>query len=196
MKKTYEKLILLIVFIAIIGCGGSKPSRYYLLSELKQAESISLTSKQLKIGIGPIRFPEYLKRPQIGIFLSENQLSYAEYDRWAEPLDENFVRVLTENLSELVQVDEIYTYPFIGAPKIDYQLILDVREFGMDDQEQVTLSVQWQIFKTDDQESVSTQRASYVQKVNSDNYSSIVAGMSQTVENFSRHIEEFFREIE
>ena len=195
MKKHYWMVLLFILLGSTLGCGGSKPSRYYLLSELKLSEADKPAEKMLKIGIGPIRFPEYLKRPQIGIFLNKNQLNYAEYDRWAEPLDENFLRVLSENLSKLLQTDYVYTYPFIGAPQFDYQLILDVREFLMDEQDLVSLSVQWQIIKMDEQESISTHRTSYIQKANPDSYSSLVRSMSQTIEDFSREIAENFTSI-
>lgn len=196
MKKTFRKWVLFLLLLALLGCGGSKPSRYYLLNELKQIESTDLTTKQIKIGIGPIRFPEYLKRPQMGIFLTENQLSYAEYDRWAEPLDENFIRVLSQNLSEILQTDEVFTYPFIGNPQFEYQLVLDVSKFEMNNQDQVILSVQWQILQTEDQKSLSIKRKNYSQSVDPSSYASVAAGMSKTVESFSREIATVFREIE
>jgi hypothetical protein len=195
MKKFLIKSSALIILIAMMGCGGSKPSRYYLLSELKNQEHENSFNEQLKIGIGPLRFPEYLQRPQIGFLMNENQLQYAEYDRWAEPLDQNFMRVLTENLSELLDHDQVYMYPFIGVPLLDYQIIMDIRKFEMDEQSQVILKIQWQIVKTEDQITISTQRSTYIQKVNSDNYTSIVAGMSQAVERFSRDISDFIRKM-
>jgi hypothetical protein len=127
--------------------------------------------------------------------MNENQLQYAEYDRWAEPLDQNFMRVLTENLSELLDHDQVYMYPFIGVPLLDYQIIMDIRKFEMDEQSQVILKIQWQIVETEDQITISTQRSTYIQKVNSDNYTSIVAGMSQVVERFSRDISDFIRKM-
>jgi uncharacterized lipoprotein YmbA len=195
MIKLLIKFLVLIILAAMMGCGSSKPSRYYLLSELKNQEQKSSFKQQLKIGIGPLRFPEYLQRPQIGFFMNENQLQYAEYDRWAEPLDENFMRVLTENLSELLDLDQVYMYPFIGAPQIDYQIIMDIRKFEMNERSQVVLTVQWEIVKAGDQQPLLTQRSTYVQPVDSDNYISIVAGMSQAVERFSNDITNFIRKI-
>jgi uncharacterized lipoprotein YmbA len=195
MFSYYKILPLVILSVYFLGCGGSKPSRYYILSEMASPPKIVADKSGLQIGIGPVRFPEHLRRPQIGSFIGRNQLKFAEYDRWAEPLDENFLRVLSENLSELLQTDKVYTYPFIGAPQFDYQLILDVREFVMKQQDAVILSVQWQIIKTDDQELLSTQRATYRQPVNPEDYSSIVEGMSQTIENFSRDIAEILGKV-
>ncbi|HEX5606452.1 MAG TPA: PqiC family protein, partial [Candidatus Binatia bacterium] len=66
----------------------------------------------LSLGIGPIKIPRYLDREQLVTRISQNRFAIAENDRWAEPLEENFSRVLSENLSILLQIDRVAAFPW------------------------------------------------------------------------------------
>ena len=56
----------------------------------------------LSFGIGPIKIPEYLNQPKIVTRKGPNELTLAEFDRWAERLKDNLTRVLAKNLSNLL----------------------------------------------------------------------------------------------
>ena len=73
---------------------------------------------------------------------------------------------------------------------------MDIRKFEMNEQSQAVLTVQWEIVKAGDPQPLITKRSTYVQQVNSDNHTSIVAGMSETVEKFSLEIVDFLGKIE
>ena len=96
--------------LALVTLGGlllgleactSTPSRFYVLSSLSASETIAATAATQGpvIGVGPITLPKYLDRPQIVTRAGSNQLALAEFDRWAEPLQDNVARVLAENLA-------------------------------------------------------------------------------------------------
>ena len=174
----------------MFGCGSSKPSRYYLLTSQKDTSVSANVNRNLKIGVGPIQFPEYLRRPQLVSFAGTQRLNLAEYDRWAEPLDQNFSRILAENLTFLIPTDLVFIYPFIGNDPPDYHLIIDVRQFEMNVQSQVILIVQWQIFPGAVDQPTLTKRSEYQESVNSENYESVIAGMSKLTVSLSREIAE------
>jgi uncharacterized lipoprotein YmbA len=184
----YRQVAIFFLIMSVIGCGGSKPSRYYLLtSQIVVPESGAIT-KNLQIGIGPLQFPEYLRRPQLVSFSGAHMLNLAEYDRWAEPLDQNFIRILAENLTMLIPTEQIFVYPFIGNARMDYHIIIDVRQFEMNAQSQVKLIAQWQIFKGKVDQSLISKRAEYLESVNSEDYESVIAGMSKLTASLSREI--------
>jgi len=189
MKISSLKMLLISLFIiSIIGCGSSKPSRYYLLTpqpEITQAQS---DTKNIKIGLGPVLFPEYLKRPKVISYSGMNQLHLAEYERWAESLDGNFSRVLAENLTQLIPTDQVYIYPYVGNISLDYRIILEVRQFEMNSQSAVKLIALWQIVREEDKESLITKRSEFLENVNAGKYESIVAGMSKVTADLSREI--------
>jgi uncharacterized lipoprotein YmbA len=65
----------------------------------------------MTIGIGPVTLPKYLDRPQIVTFTSPYALNVVEFDRWAEPLESTFVRVLAENLALLLPRAHVVVSP-------------------------------------------------------------------------------------
>ena len=189
MRIYYWKMIVVSLFvIGVTGCGGSKPSRYYLLTGHTESSESRADPKDIKIGLGPIQFPEYLKRPQLISYIGANQLNLAEYDRWAEPLEGNFSRVMAENLTELIPTDQVYIYPFFGNISLDYRIIIVVRQFEMNVQSQVKLIAQWQILQGAEKKPLITKRSEYLEAVNSENYESVVAGMSKVTIGLSRKI--------
>jgi len=124
------------------GCSGSKPSRFYVLSPMPVEAA---AEQDIAVGVGPFRFPDYLLRPQIATQTSANQLDYAEYDRWAEPLDENFARILASNLARLLPSDQVHVYPWLETLDVQYQVLVRVRRFGMTEDGRVVLNVSWSI---------------------------------------------------
>src|SRR5574342_626514 len=99
----------------LAGCGTFSPkpdpSRFFTLSSLPQVEESvvknSASQNGVFLGIGPIKFPGYLDRQEIVVRSAQNRFDVSENDRWAEPLDENFTRVLAQNLSVLLRTDRI-----------------------------------------------------------------------------------------
>jgi len=74
------------------------PSRFFTLSSLPQVaqastEKLNRAGKDV-FGIGPVKFPGYLDRQEIVVRSGQNRLEVSEIDRWVEPLQENFSRVL------------------------------------------------------------------------------------------------------
>src|SRR5271156_3207024 len=89
------------------GCSVLSPqadrSKFFILSPVSDSAGItarpSSTSpdSQLTVGVGPISFPDYLRRLAMVTRVSPNRIDLSDERRWAEPLDKNFTRVLSEN---------------------------------------------------------------------------------------------------
>ncbi len=147
MRKTNHWFTSVIIGLSLsvqTGCGSSKPSRYYLLSALGPAESAK-QDRSVSVGIGPIEFPKYLDRPQIVTRGSRNRLYLGEFDRWAEPLEKNFTRVLVENLAVLLSTDDVVDYPWKRSMQIDYQIIVTVNRFDAAKGGNTVLNVRWTV---------------------------------------------------
>src|SRR5215510_6709686 len=81
-----------------LGACASMPSRFYILNTLPAQVPAAAAERGPVIGVGPITMPKYLDRPEIVTRASQNQLTFGQFDRWAEPLQDNVFRVLAENL--------------------------------------------------------------------------------------------------
>jgi uncharacterized lipoprotein YmbA len=113
-----------------LGEGTQEMTRYYVLSPPSISElktEVLDDTKSVAIGLGPVTFPEYLNRPQVVVRGSRNQLQMAEFARWAEPLVENFSRVLAENLSSLLATNHITLYGSKRSMPTNYQVTVDGR---------------------------------------------------------------------
>lgn len=143
-----HKFIAFATCIVVAGCSPLAPrpdsSKYFILTPLAGGVStpaqVSPTAdSQLKIGLGPIDFPDYLRRLEVVTRVAPNQIYISEEKHWAEPLDKNFVRVLSEDLARLLKTQKIEKYPWPRKTQLDYQIAIDVQRFetGTDNQSQL-----------------------------------------------------------
>jgi uncharacterized protein len=123
----------------VAGCSMLSPqpdhSKFFILSPV--SDSGGMTAKppstnpnlQLTLGVGPIDFPGYLRSLPVVTRVGPTQVDLSDERRWAEPLDKNFTRVLSENLATLLDTHRIEKYPWALSTKVDYQIEVDVQRF-------------------------------------------------------------------
>ena len=145
MKEFFLRLLVVCLLgAAFWGCvnlgeGTKSKSRFYVLRPLTGDQALAVGHGDgARIGVGPVRFPEYLGRPQIVIRTGQNKLQVSEFHRWAEPLDESFLRTLGENLSVLLSTNQVFSHPWLGSTQLDYQVAVDVMRFDGNLGEDVT----------------------------------------------------------
>lgn len=137
---------------ALAGCTILTPqpdlSRFYVLTSTVAPEAALASSgaaNRLTLGLGPIRFPDYLARSQLVTRVGANQVEFADEERWAEPLERNFARVLGENLAHLLDTERIITLPAFVPVTVQYELPMEVLRFETDDKGVIELWVRWAI---------------------------------------------------
>src|SRR5262245_4427185 len=191
-----QRLGVIILLVSFISAGCSflevkpDPSRYFALAPLPRtaqgAQDVAGTN-QLALGIGPIKFPGYLDRQQMVTRISQNRFAVAENDRWAEPLEENFSRVLSQNLSILLQTDRIVAYPWERSQRPNYQIQVEVLRFEPNAEQVVELWARWTIL--DDARKTIGLKESYLTKPAKDKSTEAsVASMSELMSDLSKEI--------
>jgi len=135
------------------GCSVLSPqpdrSRFYILTPISDGAATSAqpastsAGPQLIIGVGPVDFPDYLRRLPVVKRVAPNRVDLSDEERWAEPLDKNFVRVLSENLGTLLDTQRIEKYPWPVKNRIDYQVEIDVERFETNSDGQAQLTASW-----------------------------------------------------
>jgi uncharacterized protein len=173
-----------------VGC-VSQPSRFYLLSALPSTETappVASGQPGLTIGVGPVVLPRYLDRPQIATRTSAYELKLAEFERWAEPLDTNFTRVVAENLAALIPSARVTPFPWPRATAVDSQVLVEVTHFLSHMGGESLLIADWTLLKGEGPQVLTTGRSRLSVPTSGQDYASIVAAMSQTVAELSREI--------
>ena len=188
------RLVFPVLVIALLisgGCANTKPSRFYTLSPLATSESETQASAEapgLAIGVGPVKLPEHLDRPQIVTRTSRNELRLAEFDRWAGPLQDDFSRILAENLSILLSTGRVSLYPWRRSVPIDYQVVVDVNRFDGELGGNTWLIARWSVFGGRDKEVLSMRKSRIIERSGAQGYRAMVAAQSRALANLSREI--------
>ena len=180
----------------IIGClgfgeGTQTPTKFYVLHSLQSSEETTQAIAKLpdiSIGVGPVRIPQYLERPQIVRRSSQNQLDMAEFAQWAEPIRVNFSRVLAENLSVLLATKRVSLFPWLKSTDIDYQVILTITRFDGTPKNNALLRAAWSIFGKDGKELLIRDYSNYSVSIVTNDTEDLVDAQSRTVEQLSREI--------
>ncbi|MFZ0613803.1 MAG: PqiC family protein [Desulfobacterales bacterium] len=183
-----------LVAALVAGCAGSSPrAKYYLLSTLPKGESapaVVTAAAGISLGIGPVFLPDYLNRPQIVTRTGPNEITFSEFDRWAEPLPANFLRVFRQDLGDLLKTDTIYVYPWPPDAVFEFQVSAEVARFDTRPGAGALLEVQWQILRHHDAKVVLRRTSSYRADPGGSGFKAVVAAQSRTLGDFSRDVAE------
>ena len=139
--------------IALTGCTLLAPvrdeSRFFLLTPITPgtggAAVKQANTETLILGLGPIKFPDYLRRNDIVTRVESNRVQFSDNNHWAEPLKANFTSVLSQDLSELLGTQQIVNFPWYSSTKIDYQIPITVIRFECGAQGSGQLAATWTI---------------------------------------------------
>jgi uncharacterized lipoprotein YmbA len=178
--------------------GTSAPSRFYVLHPVAATETElqpAPVERCLAIGIGPLELPAYLDRPQIVTRLSHNELKLAEFDKWAEPLRDNLIRVVAENISSLLCTEPITIFPWKSYTRIDYQVAIEIVALDGKLGDKASMTARWSILEGEDKNPLWLKRSSYSESVDGSGYPAFVAAQSRLVEALSREIAETLKAL-
>ena len=126
----------------VTACATSRQTDFYLLkATLPDRSDAVLMQPDSTLCIKTIHLPEYLDRPQMVVRDPGYRLQLSEFHRWAEPLRDNFARVLTENLEARLIQKGIGVRGGGCRGMADYQLGLEIVSFETESKGNAILKV-------------------------------------------------------
>ena len=194
-RRAFFLLGSVVLALALSGCAhDSKPVQYYRLSvDSGNGARLPAVAQGPVIGLGPIRIPEYLDRPQMIVAITDNQYRLSEEHRWTDRLDQNISLALFKALPGQLGTDKIVRYPWPQRQLVDYQIGIDILEFNVDANGQSRLIAQWTI-KRKDQPAID-KRSDYRFPASSTDYDVMVKAQSQCLSKLSQEIAETIRQL-
>jgi uncharacterized lipoprotein YmbA len=191
----YSLAALSLAVVLMAGCAGaSPPVDLYTLSALERSAGqteLDKSEKPLAIVVGPASFPESLDRPQIVTRKGPNRLHANEFQRWGGPLQENFLRVLGENLSILLATSRVVVFPADAPFPVDFRVLLQVQQFEGSLGKEAVLNARWSVSRTGDGDrAVRVVQSLIREPVASAGYEALVAAESKVLTALSREIAE------
>jgi uncharacterized lipoprotein YmbA len=185
-------LACLLTALLASGCATtSRPVDFYTLSPAAVSgaqEPPAANCHDAVIGIGPVVWPSYLDRPQIVTRLSPNRISFDEFHRWAGPLEEDFQRVLAENLSKRLQTDYVIKYSGKLRNKIRYRVQLQIDQFDGQPGDAVTLKAAWSVIDENSDKTAALHEAAIREPAAGEGFEAMVVAASAAVAELSRQI--------
>jgi uncharacterized lipoprotein YmbA len=191
-------IILSFFLLVLSGCASTEPSRFYILSSLYDTETEQYrgaSEQGIAIGVGPVKFPAHLNRPQIVTRTSHNELKFAEFDKWAGSFKDDFTRVLAKNLSVLLSTERVSIMPWKRSIPIDYQIAIDVSRFDGTLGKDVMLRARWTIFGSDGKTMISMRTSEIKEEIEGRGYDDFVQAQSRLLANLSRDIADAIKSL-
>lgn len=204
MRQTILRFVLAIelpILLVLGACARTEPARFYLLRpvagpELEQpSEGAHTAEDAVAIGIEAVELAAYLNRPEIATRRGPYQVQFANFDRWAEPLDENIAQVLADNLSVLLRSKRIHVFPRAASVHLDYRLSVDVVRFDNEPGERALLRAHWALWDRDERKMLISRKSEYREPLQQRDYESIAAVNSRLLASLSRDIAEAVRNL-
>jgi uncharacterized lipoprotein YmbA len=193
MKSRRTRLVIPAVLAAgltLAGCADGQPTRFYTLAALSETpgEAMPALPSDLTVGVGPVTLPPYLDRPQLVTRAGDNRMVLADFDSWVEPLQGMFARVLAENLTVLLETDDVLLLPQNRPVDLDYQVEVDVTRFDVDASGNAALDARWWVFGRDGEKLLRSGRSTITEPTQAGDYTAAAAALSHALGTMSQEI--------
>jgi uncharacterized protein len=177
-----------------VGQQQVQPWRLFSLTPLPEPEAEQAASTrspgpvQGAIGVGPVHLPGYLDQDQIVTRISQNRFTLSDANRWAEPLEDNMGHVLAQNLSMLLQNDQVSLNRWPGRQRPMYQLEIDVLGFETDTAGTAHLAARWLLRDVASRQTIAEKETRLTAAAAGGSTEQSVASLSQALGDFSVEI--------
>jgi hypothetical protein len=142
--------------VVAAGCSGvfaprPDPTHFFILSAISPSASVQESPavgapRSVVVGLGPIDFPDYLARAEMITRVSDDRVEVSASERWAEPLDISFKRVLAHDLSIALGGAQVAIFPWVGEARYPgYRVAMTIDRFDADAQGAAQLIARWTI---------------------------------------------------
>ena len=184
-------MILLSFALFISGCGTSKLANLYTLNAMdRELQTLDVTANKQDIAlkIGPITIPDALDAMPIVTRLGRNRLFSDDFNRWGGDFQSDIQQVIAENLSILLPSDSITMSQEVNIFPVDFQVIINVREFYGELGGMVTLNADWSMVYLSKDRSVVAKKSVFQEKTKGIDYPAYVAAQSRLLAKLSQEI--------
>jgi uncharacterized protein len=173
-------------------------SRFFTLPAAPAAQPDAGTSQRAGrtvYGLGPIILPAYLDRSQVATRLSETEVAYSQWDRWAEPLSTNVSSVLRQRLASELGTEAILGYPWVGGVAVDYQIEVRLLRFESDTTGATHVVARWTIRDAKHDRKVVTKETSLTRPGKPNDTSASTAALSGMLGDLGHEIAAALRDL-
>ena len=174
-------------------------SKFYLLTPTADtaapatAQTTGNTSN-FTLGLGPIKLPPYLDRPEVVTRAAPNRLELSKEDRWGESVQNGFTRAMERDLAAQSGA-AVIVFPWYNTVHIDMQVQIDVYRFETDAQGTATLSAKWTILDSTGKNVLYTVESNLTQPSKPGDNTEAAAALSRDIGDLSGQIANMLQQL-
>jgi hypothetical protein len=145
------KSIAAISLLLCPACGLLAPrtdsTHYAVLASVDElpGEAATPASSPLRLGLGPVTLPEYVRRSEIVSRVEGTRIVLSETERWAEPLDRAIVRVVAIDLQRATGAGRIVHHPWYERDRPEVQVEIAFSRCEGDESGRVVVAARWSV---------------------------------------------------
>ena len=187
-----RKALILFVFV-LSGCvsiPASPSPRFYMPASMtseQAAEKLDIAPGVIVV-VGPITIPGSQDRPQIVTRNKDGTLSFAQFDRWAEPLDSSLARLISNDLASLLPAASFQVFPCNFAIPLDYQVVVEVVQLDSDLANGMLFTGQWSIIDAKNRKLLLTKRSLIIEPIDPQDYFGLSKALGAACFSLSREV--------
>jgi len=195
------------IAIALAGCSAitgtilaPQPdiTKFYLLTPDTAASASAATQiagGEFAIGLGPIKLPPYLDRPEVVTRAAPNRLELSKSERWGEPLPSAFTNVMERDLAARAGTGRVIIFPWYNTVHVDLQVQIDVYRFETDGNGNAQLSAKWTILDSTGKNILYSVETNLTQPSKPGDATDAAAALSRTVADLSGQIANMLHQL-
>ena len=202
MTRKYVQLIVAATLVTLFGLAGCRsstpPVEFYTLSPMaavSEEDKVAGLGDNIAVGVGPLQIPKVIDRPQMVTRIGPNRIYVDEFHRWAGSVYEDFLRVVTMNLSTLLNSSLVVAYPWEDYYEPDYRVFLDAHRFDGFPGRFVQLDISWTITDRDARRILLVHKTTLREPTRGEDFEAFVAAKSRILATLSRHIGRGIKEV-
>jgi uncharacterized lipoprotein YmbA len=143
--KNRTKIAGLILIALLAGCSSSPKPSFYNLSTEGAPTAVIDAKTSYSVAVGPLTLPDMLNRPQMVVRVDANRVEIDEFHRWAGPLQQDMVRVIAENMAQVLAVPRVLSSSQSGAGDADFRVEVDIQRFDTIPGKGVAIEAAWMV---------------------------------------------------
>ncbi|GAW86796.1 conserved hypothetical protein [Bathymodiolus platifrons methanotrophic gill symbiont] len=190
-NNTIISIALISLTLLFAGCGSSPNAKIYILNPIDRATSVpalKVEHRSVAVKVGPVSIPDTLDQSLIVTRTGPNILVADEFNRWSGDLQSDIQRIIGENISILLPTQQVALSQEIMLLPVDFQVIINIREFDGALGGVVTLNAGWTVARKGKDKSVMSKKSVIQENTGGADYQAYVATQSRLLEKLSQEI--------
>ena len=142
----------------------------------------------MTIGLWKINLPELIDRPEIVTRTGAHTIELADFDHWADDLENNISTLIASEVSHDLRTGYVYISPWASSKKLDFQIKVHIRKFVGELDGDVKLEGTYIILIGKGKKKHFEEPFALIEKTKGNSYNDMVSAMSRLVIRLSDQI--------